>query len=298
MGYLFLGISLLAGVIKGYCGKRTSGYVESYSGSMFTNLIRMMFCVVIGAVMMITDGSFGSLVPDGRLVVISVISGISTSVFLVCWLVSIKKSAYMMLNVFLMLSVLVPICGGYILFDEKIRFVQWIGILILVVAAYILCSYNNSIKGKMSLSAFVVLLLCGIASGVTDFMQKMFVKQLPQTPISIFNFYTYLFSAIVLLVFLIFFRNEEKKRITAEFCNIRKMIGYIAVMAVCLFVNSFFKTKAAVYLDSVQLYPLSQGGGLILSALMAAMVFHEKLTWKCIGGLALAFSGLVVLNML
>ena len=248
---------------------------------------------------MIADGSFGSLVPDGRLMVISVISGISTSVFMVCWLISIKKSAYMMLNVFLMLSVLVPICGGYILFDEKIRFVQWIGILILVVAAYILCSYNNSIKGKMSFSAFVILLLCGIASGVTDFMQKMFVKQLPQTPISIFNFYTYLFSAIVLLVFLIFFRrNEEKERITAEFCNIKKMIGYIAVMAVSLFANSFFKTKAAVYLDSVQLYPLSQGGGLILSALMAAIVFHEKLTWKCIGGLALAFSGLVVLNML
>ena len=53
MGYIFLAISLFAGAVKGYCGKKTSGFVESYSGAMFTNLIRMLFCVVIAAVIII-----------------------------------------------------------------------------------------------------------------------------------------------------------------------------------------------------------------------------------------------------
>ena len=168
----------------------------------------------------------------------------------------------------------------------------------LIIAAFIMCSYNNSIKGKMSFSAFLVLLICGIASGVTDLMQKVFVKQLPRIPIAVFNFYTYFFSTIVLLVFLVSILRKIEKGKKAEFCNIKKRIGYIAVMSVCLFINSFFKTKAAVYLDSVQLYPLSQGGGLMLSAFMSAVLFHEKLTRKCIGGMVLAFSGLVVLNIL
>lgn len=80
--------------------------------------------------------------------------------------------------------------------------------------------------------------------------------------------------------------------------GVKKMLGYIVVMSICLYANSFFKTKAAVYLDSVQLYPLNQGLALTLSTVMAAVLFHEKLTWKCITGLLLAFCGLIVINML
>ena len=47
MGYLFLAISLLAGITKGYCGKKTSGYVNGYSGAMLANFVRMFFCIVI-----------------------------------------------------------------------------------------------------------------------------------------------------------------------------------------------------------------------------------------------------------
>ena len=299
MGYLFLAISLLAGITKGYCGKKTSGYVNGYSGAMLANFVRMFFCIVIGFVMILIGENLKLVYPDTRLLVISAVSGISTSIFVVCWLISFKKGAYMMLDVFLMLGVLVPISAGYILFSEKIKTTQWLGILILIIAAFIMCSYNNSIKEKLSFSSFCMLLICGGANGTTDFMQKLFVKELPQVPVSIFNFYTYLFSAAVLGVFYILLRTKERKNGEAEgVSEVKHIMGYIAIMSVCLFANSFFKTKAAAYLDSVQLYPLNQGLSLTLSTIMAAVLFHEKMTWKCILGLLLAFAGLVVINML
>ena len=48
MGYLFLVFALLAGVTKGYCGKKTSGFLSGFRDSMMANMIRMGLCIVIG----------------------------------------------------------------------------------------------------------------------------------------------------------------------------------------------------------------------------------------------------------
>ena len=298
MGYLFLAISLFAGAAKGYCGKKTSGYVNGYKDAMLANTIRMVLCTLIGAVLIIAGGDIGCLVPDPQILAISALSGVTTSVFVVCWLISVKKGAYMMLDVFLMLGVLVPIIAGQFVFGEAIKLTQWIGIGVLFVAVMIMCSYNNSIKEKMGLSAMVLLIVCGVANGLTDFSQKLFVKQFSEVPISVFNFYTYVFSAAVLGVFLIIFSIKERSQSTAGVSGLKHIFGYIAVMSVCLFANSFFKTKAAGFLDSAQLYPLNQGLALMLSSIMSAVLFNERLTFKCIIGLVLSFAGLIIINVL
>ena len=51
MGYLFLLIALLAGVTKGYCGKKTSGYTNSLRDATLANIIRMMLCILIGFIL-------------------------------------------------------------------------------------------------------------------------------------------------------------------------------------------------------------------------------------------------------
>ena len=43
---------------------------------------------------------------SGQMIAISAFSGVTTSVFVVCWLISVEKGAYMMLDVFLMSAVL------------------------------------------------------------------------------------------------------------------------------------------------------------------------------------------------
>ncbi|MDD6484762.1 MAG: EamA family transporter [Clostridiales bacterium] len=296
MGYLFLAISLFAGVTKGYCGKKTSGYVNGYRDAMMANTVRMVLCILIGAVMIIAGGNAAKLVPNVRMLAISALSGVTTSVFVVCWLISVKKGAYMMLDVFLMLGVLVPIIAGNLVFGEVIKPTQWLGIGVLFVAVMIMCSYNNSIKEKMSLSALVLLIICGAANGLTDFSQKLFIKTLSDTPIAVFNFYTYVFSAAVLGIFLLIFTVREKTE--GQGRGLGHILGYITVMSICLFANSYFKTKAAGTLDSAQLYPLNQGMSLMLSSVMSAVLFHERLTLKCIIGLALSFAGLIIINVL
>lgn len=298
MGYLFLALALLAGSTKGYCGKKTSGFVREYKDAMFTNFVRMVLCILISFLLLALSGRLSLLAVDLNVVLITLLSGVTTSVFVVAWLLAVRRGAYMMLDVFLMLGVIVPLLLSGFLFDEKIRLNQWAGLLVLLVAVVIMCSYNNQIKEKMSLKSLGLLVLCGIANGLTDFSQKLYVKTVADSSAAVFNFYTYIFSALVLLVFYLGAKVTDKTGSSSETDVLRRVGGYVAVMSVCLFLNSYFKTMAAGILPSAILYPLSQGASLILSSFMSMLFFKEKLTAKCITGIALSFAGLLIINLL
>ncbi len=295
MGYLFLCFSLLFGVTKGYCGKKTSGYAKSIGEAVFVNTVRMLLCMAIGLLLILAGGDIALLAADLNVILISAVSGLFTAVFVVCWLISVRKNAYMLLDVFLMLGTLVPLIASMLIWDEGITFSQWIGMAVLFAAVLIMCSYNNSIKSRMTVSSFLLLFLCGVANGLADLSQKLFVKYVADGSVAVFNFYTYLFAALILIAATLLFNRAATPLKNTE---LRKTFGYIAVMAVCLFLHSYFKTLAAGHLSAVLLYPLSQGAALILSSVMSVLLFKERMTAKGVVGICLAFCGLIIINLL
>ena len=66
MGYIFLAIAIFSGTVKGYCGKRTSGFVEGYKDAMLANLIRMIICIIIGAGVIFVNGDMKLMIPDAK----------------------------------------------------------------------------------------------------------------------------------------------------------------------------------------------------------------------------------------
>ncbi len=295
MGYALLFVALIAGTAKGFCGKKVSGLIRGTRGSLAANLLRMLLCTVIGGGAILLSNDIARAALSLPLLLISGLAGLSTAVFVVTWLLLVRKNAYMLLDVFLMLGVLVPLFGCQVLYGEAINLKQLFGILLLLVAAGVMCGYNNQIKGKLSPAGLGLLALCGLASGITDFSQKLFVKTLPDTPPAVLNFYTYLFATIALVIVCYFTKKESPDN---GHHNTKKAAFYIAVMAICLFLHSYCKTAAAQHLDAVLLYPLNQGAGLMLSAVMAAVFFKERLHVRCILGLLIAFIGLLFINIL
>lgn len=194
-----------------------------------------------------------------------------------------------------MFGVLIPLIASNVFFDEVIKPTQWLGMGVLLVAVVIMCSYNNSIKAKITPSSLALLIICGIASGIADFSQKVFTKCMPDGSAAVFNFYTYLFAAFILVAFYIVSCKAKHANGNAD---VKKIFGYILIMALCLFANSYFKTLAAGHLRAVLLYPLNQGCALILSAIMAAVLFKEKITTKAVVGMLTAFIGLLIINLL
>ena len=301
MGYLFLAIALASGITKGYCGKKTSFAIVTKSDSMLMNVLRMIACIAIGFLLILAQNDIGSLNADTFLILVGALSGIASAAFVVSWLLSVRSGAYMMVEVFLLIGIIIPIVLCRIFFDEEIGPLQIVGILVLLVAVFIMCTYNTSIKGKMSVGSFLLLVLCGLSYGISDFSQKLFVKMRPEGSVAAFNFYTYVFAAIVLSIAYLVFRaadnrGEIKPRKPIEV--IKPIWLYVLVMAICLFANSFFKTLAAQELDAILLYPLNQGCAVVLSLLMSAIIFKEKINAKCIIGISLSFVALLMINLL
>ena len=300
MGYLFVFVALLCGVTKGYCGKKTSGTLVNTSDAMMVNTVRMLACIFVGLAIMLFQGELSSLSASPTFLAVALLSGVSTAAFTVTWLLSVRQGAYIMVDVFLLIGVILPLLLCKFFYGESIAPIQWIGIALLVVAGYIICTYNVSIKGKMTLKGLVLLILCTVSCGLTDFSQKMFTRVLPEGNIAGFNMYTYLFAGLTLAVCCIGFRTVEKKKVTLQSPKkvILPIVGYIAVMAICLFLNSYFKTLAAHYLTAAQIYPLSQGGSVVLSMAMSAVFFKEKINLRCVIGVVLAFIALLLINVL
>lgn len=299
IGYLFLALALLCGCTKGYCGKRSSGSLVHASDAMLMNTVRMLACILIGVGMVLVQGVWGQLALEGEVLLICLLSGVGNAMFVVSWLMSVRRGAYMMVDVFLLIGVVIPLLACRFLYGEQIRPVQWAGIAVLLVAGYIMCTYNASIKGRLSPTALALLVLCAVSNGVADLSQKMFVKTAPDVEISVFNLYTYMFAAVVLLIFCVLLRRREAKheQLRSPVAIVKPVFGYMLVMAVCLFLNVYFKTSAARYLDASQIYPLTQGAAVTLSVLMATFLFHERINLKAIVGVVLSFVALLLINV-
>jgi len=293
MGYLFLIIALLAGTTKGFCSKSVSNTVKSAKGTFYISLIRMLLCSVIGFFIVMAEG-LSALKIDASILIITMVSGLSTALFIVTWFFCVRKGAYLMLDVFTMLGVGVTIVLCRIFFDEPVTLTQCVGFILLMLASLIMCSYSANIKGSFTLGNLFLLIICGIFSGMADFSQKWFVYENTTASAGVFNFYTYVFSAIVLIVF---FCLINKRGETENEGKSFSVFLKVCLMALCLFLNSYFKTLAAKTITSAVMYPLTFGASILLSALMASIFFKEKITFKCFTGMVITFIALIIMNM-
>ncbi len=300
MAYLFLTLVLLSGATKGYCGKKTSGYVATVQDSFRQNLLRMSLCAVISALLLLFQGNISALAVTPAMLIPALCGGVCTVGFVVCWQLTVRKNAYMMVDVFLTLGTIVTVLACRLFFGDVIRSIQWLFMGMLVVASFVMSSYNSSLNGKMSPVALLLLLSCGLCNGLVDFSQKWFTHAFAEGDAAAFSFYTYVFAALTLGVILLVASLRERKASGERSAHAPlpgKVIGYIVIMAICLFANSYFKTLAGALMNPALLYPVCQGGALILSLVMCRVFFKEKITAKCLIGIALAGAAMILLNI-
>ncbi len=301
MGYLYVVIAVFSGVSKGFLAKKLSGRTSTLRQAAFYNLLRMTVCVVIGFLLCTVQSGFGGLVINTPTVGLSLLYGIGTAAMAVSWLFAVQYSAYVMLDIFLVLGTVVPIIGSAILFGEIPSVHQIIGVLILCAAVYLMCGYSNSIKGKLTVKGIAILLVCGFSNGLSGLAQKMFSRSAAETGDinAAFNFYGYVFASITLLLVFLMIKNfskTEKKPEDSQAVT-PKIYLIIVLMSIFLFLNSFFQTAAAAELEASVLFPMVQGLSLVCSTVMSAIAFKERVNARSIAGTVIAFVGMVILNL-
>ena len=293
MGYIFAFTAIFFALMKGFCGKKISDYTARPGDAAYYNILRMLICILIGAAIVAVEGKGFEV--SIQVLIISALSGLSLAVMVISWLMAARKSVYMLVDVFCTLSVAIPLSLSAILYGEKIDLYDAIGLTLLVGATYLIAGYSaKTKKQKLKLPEYLILVLVFLSIGFTNFLQKVFVKTSTGESVNLFNFYTYLFAALVLLLFLLLTKKEKNAEKTKH-----PIKAYVLVcfMALSLFCNSLFATLAAEKLTSAELYPLTQGSTLALAPVMAAIFFGEKPKPRLIVGIILCFTGLIIMNV-
>ncbi len=296
IGYVCLSVALLAGLGKGYIGKRISFDVTSLKDSIFVNLLRCVFCAVIGffMVLLTSDGAKGLVLTPWEFGVCT-FSSVAMTVFYVSWLYAYQRGAYMFLNMFTMLGAVVTGLLGLVVYHESIRPLRLVAMALLVVAVYVMSLYNADIKGKLTPLSVFILVIGGLGSALADFSQKVY-RQGGGDHATAFTFYTYLIAVVLQLVVWGAMKMQKTQTGNAALKDGRHVLIYL-LLSVCLYLNSFTKTVAVGLLPASQMYPLLQGGNLICSAVMAAVLMKELPNRKSVIGIAIALAAVVLMNV-
>ena len=201
-----------------------------------------------------------------------------------------------MVDVFLTLGVAVPLVCCRMVYKEALSLRQLAGVLLLVFAAYIMSSYNRSIgKTRLTGRSLFILLLCGLASGTGSFCQKVFSYECVDS-VYVYNFWTYHFAFTVLVMVSagLLLKDRTSFRDNLPPKKLASLTIYLFIMALSMFLYSLFLTMAAGDLPASTLYPLMQGGILLLSMVMSALCFGEQITGQCVLGAILTFAALLL----
>ena len=266
MGYLFLSLALLGGLIKGFAGKGISRDVHTLADGFGVNTIRCSFCTLIALALALIFSGFESFALSGTGFLISTLSAVFMSMFTVAWLYAYKSEAYIFLSIFTMLGSIVTAMLGFAFYGDPLKPTRIIGMLLLFVAVYVMSLYNKNIKGKMTTKGVITLVIGGLGAALADFMQKVFTKESLGSPY-VFNFYTYALAIVpqLIILYLLLRKKPKGERISEGLLDKRHILIFLAISA-ALYLNSTTKTLATSYIPSTQLYPTLQGANLIASA--------------------------------
>lgn len=297
MGYFFLAISLLCATAKGYCGKKISTFSNSFSDALSMNLLRMLLCTLMGLALLLIQNKQAGLLLDGHSALCALWSAAANSSFVIIWLMCAHGDAYMLINVFLMLGVVVTVVGSAVIpaLNEPISHGSIVGLLLLLLSAALMQGYDQKLKNrKMPVKDFLLLCLVSLSNGLCDLSQKYYMKTAPAADAAVFSFYTFAFSAALLL----FIRVGYRRPVSVSALDMRKkVLPNIIAMSFFLFGCSLFKTIASAQLASIHLYPLYQSASMLLAALMSTLLLHEAMNLQSIAGIILALCGVVLIGI-
>lgn len=305
MAALYISIILLFRVVQAVFNKMASNEVKNIPTVLVYGAYRNAISAAFGLMLVLISGNGFGLGATG--VLISLCSGVMLSVSGYCGIMCLKTGTVSVSSIFSTAGILIPIIAG-VFFGIPVSAVQCVGLALFFVSAFLLIRDSRNTTGKFTAGAFFLLVGCLFAEGLTMLSQQAFTKYVPDGSVSAFSFITFCIAALSNLIMFAFFRNkkipvpgEEKPDPPAAPAQSvkfsRRLIISGFALAVAVFVINQFATLSTALVPPVILFTFINGGGAVISTVVAAIMYKEKLTPQKIAGVAVGIASLVIVKM-
>ncbi len=196
----------------------------------------------------------------------------------------IKAGSLSLYTLFLMTGgMIVPFVWGICFLNESISLMQ-IGGIILITFSII---FSSAEKKKTGIGIIVMCVMVFFLNGFSSVISKLHQTETRYATIGVYDymFWGNVFRFVMSLVLLLFSGKGDKTKVSVS----AFVIAFFAAITNAL--GSLFNLMGASFLPATVLYPLITGGTIVLSAVLEAIVFKEKLITKKLLPIAICFAG-------
>lgn len=289
MGTLYITIILLCRVAQHLYGKKTSIMVEGLPELLRFNGIRQCISAVLALVLILFGGN--GLRIDAATVLLSLLSGVMLASSISFSLYAMKTGMVSLVALFGTAGMIIPCLAGVFLFNTPISPMQWIGFAMFMIAAYLMIMGSRVTVKGFSIKTVLLLIAVMLADGFTMMTQQMFTQYVPDGDVSAFSFLSFGIVGIIMLAALPVVKRKQKMRPMPK-----ALIIYSIILAVALLIINQLATLATAIVPPVILFTFINGGSTVIAAIVAAIVYKEKLTVRSVAGITLGVLSFVIIK--
>ena len=298
----FTGVAAMR-VVQAVCSKKVSNVVggkETFRYGGYYQLLSTLFSLITLVIIGFHGFNWQT-----------VLCGLGTALFLALELFAsieaLKGCSLIVQQMFTVGALFIPCIVGIFLFDEPMSIWQWLGLLLFMVSMYFLVApAKNKNKDeekpkKMSLRTWIMLIMGLFASGGTMVVQKVFSVLVPNGNVAAYSFLMFAFSALLLYVayFMLCIAQKSQVRTEKKYKPLSKILLICgAFLAFAVFVVNMLVTELGKTVESAILFSVSYAISIIITILVSALYYKEKITWKNAFGILLCVGSLAIINFL
>lgn len=290
MGTLYIGVILLCRVAQHMTNKKISNEMKGLPMFIGYGAYRQLLSAFFGIILIVIGRS--ALTLDKNTLIISVFSGLMLVLSMFCGIYAMKSGTVALVSMFSTAGLIVPCISGVFLFDEKISAMQWVGVAVFLLSAYLLIGSSKYIYKNFSAKTVVLLIACLVSEGGTMLAQTIFARCVPDGNVSVFSLFSFLIPGIILLIMALVIHPKNRDEMHMS----KTMWGCGVVLALCVFVINQLATLASRFVSPVILFTFINGGSTIIGAVVAALFFKEKLTVRSVAGVIIGVVSLVIIK--
>lgn len=278
MIYVYLFSILIARVVQAIFSKRSSNEVDNIVLTVKYTAYKYAVSAGFGLILLLTDIS--NIRFDLPTVSIAALSGVSLFFSTFFSIYGMKNGTVSLVSMFGTAGLLVPIIAGVFLFNQPVSLMQGIGTAIFFVSAWLLIKNSKNTYSRFNFKTFLLLIGSMLANGTTMLAQQMYTHYVPNGSISLFSFLSFGIVAAAGLPTALVMGKTVKQ-----------------ALAAAVFVINQFATTLTALLPPVFLFTFINGGGTIISTLVAAVMYKEKLSVYSILGVIIGIGSMIMIKM-
>ena len=294
MAGIYIGIILLCRVVQAIFNKRSSNEITSLPMMVKFNAFQNAVSAVLGLALIVAVGTGFAM--DWKTVVIAAFSGVTLFFAGFCGIYAMKSGTVSLNSMFSTAGMIIPIAAGVFLFDKAVAPMQFVGLGIFLVSAWLLIGASKTVYTNFSYKTLILLIGSLVANGGTMLAQQMFTEYVPDGDVSVFSFLSFGIIAVLSYVFYgVMAASNKETRTAAKFPKILTICG--VALAVAVFIINQLATLSTKLVSPVVLFTFINGGGAIISTLVAAVMYKERISLKTAIGILLGIASLVLIKV-